>query len=217
MRSLFISGIGTGVGKTLAAAVLAEALQADYWKPVQAGYSDGTDSQWVNDVLRDPAGRVHPELYRLKLAASPHLSARAQGVEISLDAIADRYQSILDHPRANPDGWLIIEGAGGLLVPLNEKDWIIDLIEKLDTQVIIVSRNYLGSINHSLLTARVCQSRKVKVLGWVFNDRYLDYESEIVKWTGIQSIASLPFAASPDRDFVRQQAERIRSRLMSIL
>jgi dethiobiotin synthetase len=217
MRSLFITGIGTGVGKTLAAAILAEALEADYWKPVQAGYSDGTDSEWVGGVLSGPRTRVHPELYRLKLAASPHLAARAQGVEISLEAIADRHKSILDYPRPNQDGWLIIEGAGGILVPLNDKNWVVDLIEKLNAPVIIVSRNYLGSINHSLLTANICQSRQIEVLGWVFNDRYLDYESEIVKWTGIQFIASLPFTQSPDRDFVRQQAEKIKSRLMSIL
>jgi dethiobiotin synthetase len=217
MRSLFITGIGTGVGKTLAAAVLAEALGAEYWKPVQAGYSEGTDSQWVGGVLSGPAARVHPELYKLKLAASPHLSARAQGVEISLDAIRDRHESILDSPRPNPDGWLIVEGAGGIMVPLNDEHWVIDLIGKLNAPVIIVSRNYLGSINHSLLTARICQSRKIEVLGWVFNDRYLNYESEIVRWTGIQSIASLPFTASPDRDFVRQQAEIVKPRLMSIL
>jgi dethiobiotin synthetase len=217
MQPIFVTGIGTGVGKTLVAAVLTEALQADYWKPVQAGYENGTDSERIKSLVSNPISVVHPELYKLKLAASPHIAAREEGMEISLDQISLRFESIGRSPRAAPGARMIIEGAGGLLVPLNDKEWVLDLIRKLNARVVIVSRNYLGSINHSLLTARVCQSMHLEILGWVFNDRYLDYEAEIVKWTGIPPIASLPFSENPDQAFVRQQAERIKPSLMNIL
>jgi dethiobiotin synthetase len=217
MRPIFVTGIGTAVGKTLVAAIIAEALQADYWKPVQAGFANGTDSDWVKNLLSNPQSIVHPELYRLKLAASPHIAAREEGVEIRIEAIADRFGKIMNNKGSNPEQWLIIEGAGGLLVPLNEKELIVDLIEKLNVPVIIVSRNYLGSINHSLLTAEVCRSRRLNILGWVFNDRYLDYETEIMNWTGIQALASLPFIEHPDKAFVSLHAEMIKPLLKKII
>jgi dethiobiotin synthetase len=217
LQPIFITGIGTGVGKTLVASILAQALEAEYWKPVQAGYSEGTDSEWMKKILPNASGRVHPELYKLKLAASPHIAAREEGVEISLPAILARYEQIKQLSRPNPDATLIIEGAGGLLVPLNDKEWIIDLIQELNAPVVIVSRNYLGSINHSLLTAWACQSRQVKVLGWVFNDRYMDYESEIVKWTGIHALASLPFSNNPDQAYIQWQAGLIKPLLNHLI
>ena len=96
------------------------------------------------------------------------------------------------------------------MVPLNEKEFVLDLVKKLDAEVILVSRNYLGSINHSLLTAAVCKTHGLRVAGWIFNDQYLDYEEEIVRWTGIPALASIPRAERPDKGFVRMQAERIR-------
>ena len=227
-RPLFVTGIGTGVGKTLVAAILTEALQADYWKPVQAGYAEGTDSQWVSGVIGNAAERVHPETYRLAMAASPHIAAREEGVEISLDRIAAQFVSLgkpdpvsmglhsdeISRGQGRP---LVIEGAGGLLVPLNQNEFVPDLIIKLDARVVLVSRNYLGSINHSLLTAAVCKAHGLQVAGWIFNDQYLHYEAEIVHWTGIPAIASIPRAERPDAAFVREQAERIRAGLASVL
>jgi dethiobiotin synthetase len=210
MRPIFITGIGTDVGKTLVAAILTEALQAQYWKPVQAGYADGTDSQWVSGMISDPQGRVHPEAYRLSLAASPHIAAREEGIRIDLEKIVANYLQLAAcslRPISTP---LIIEGAGGLLVPLNDTEFVIDLAARLDAPVLLVSRNYLGSINHSLLTAAVCKSRGLRVAGWIFNDQYLDYEEEIVRWTGIPAIASIPRTDRPDTAFVREQAQRIR-------
>ena len=151
MASYFITGIGTDIGKTLISAIMAEALHADYWKPVQAGYEDGTDSEWVREMLTNKTSVVHEESYKLKLPASPHIAAYEEGIEISLDKIVD------DKPVT--DNTLIIEGAGGLMVPLNENEFVIDLIKKLDATVIIVSKNYLGSINHSLLTAKVLNAK----------------------------------------------------------
>lgn len=217
MRPIFITGIGTAVGKTVVSSIVTEALQADYWKPVQAGYADGTDSEWVKSRLSNKKSIVHPESYKLKLSASPHIAAREEKVEIRLDEIVRQFEVIRAVPRSNPDSWLVMEGAGGLLVPLNEKELTIDLIQKLQAFVIIVSRNYLGSINHSLLTARVGQSKRLNFLGWVFNDRYLDYENEIVQWTGIPAIASIPFSEHVDQAFIKQQADRIKPLLKKIL
>jgi dethiobiotin synthetase len=217
MQPIFISGIGTGVGKTLVAAIITEALQADYWKPVQAGYAQGTDSQWISEVISNPVTVIHPELYKLKLAASPHIAAREEAVEIRLELIAERLELLSSNAEYPRKGWLIMEGAGGLMVPLNDTEWTIDLIQRLDAAVILVSRNYLGSINHSLMTAEVCQSRNIKVLGWIFNDQYLDYESEIVNWTGIPSIASIPYTDRTDQRFVQQQAAALQPLLKRFL
>ena len=206
MKPIFITGIGTGVGKTLVAAVVATALGGDYWKPVQAGYEQGTDSEWIKSVFQDRFSNIYPEVYKFKLAASPHMAAAKEGVEISIGTIIRQFREIRDN-HANLNSPLIIEGAGGLLVPLNERDFVIDLVEKLDAKVLLVSRNYLGSINHSLLTALACTSRHLDVAGWIFNDRYLDYDEEIVRWSNFPKIGTLPFSEKPNRDFVRYQAE----------
>jgi len=148
-KKIFITGTGTGVGKTLVAAILVEALKADYWKPVQAGFENGTDTKWISSVISDPATEVYPELHILKTPASPHIAARQEGKRISVKEICD---AVPAHPRS-----LLIEGAGGIMVPLNEKEFMFDLISALDAEVVLVSRNYLGSINHSLLTAALCR------------------------------------------------------------
>jgi dethiobiotin synthetase len=224
MRPVFITGIGTGVGKTLVSAIVAEALGAYYWKPVQAGFDEGTDAEWVAQRLTgggagaDGAGngrvggagqrRVLPELYKLKLPASPHIAARAEGVVISMDAI------VAGLPGVRP---LVVEGAGGLFVPLNDRDFMVDLALRLDATVILVSRNYLGSINHSLLTAEACKVRGVRVAGWVFNDQYGHYEAEIAGWSGLPVLGSVPFREAPDAEFVREQAALLRPRLLRVL
>jgi dethiobiotin synthetase len=206
MRPVFITGIGTGVGKTLVSAIVAEALGAYYWKPVQAGFDEGTDAEWVG--ARIGSGRVLPELYKLKKPASPHIAAREEGVVISLDRISERL------PSSRP---LVVEGAGGLFVPLNELEFMVDLALRLDATVILVSRNYLGSINHSLLTAEACKSRGLRVAGWVFNDQYGQYEDEIVRWSGLPALGSIPFREGPDAEFVRAQAALLGPRLRQVL
>lgn len=229
-RPIFITGIGTDVGKTVVSAIIAEALHADYWKPVQAGYDDGTDSEWILGVLANPISNIYPETYKLKLAASPHIAAREEEVRINLDKIAERYNEIGNQKSVirngeievedQPSGIgqsLIIEGAGGLLVPLNEKEFVLDLIKRLDAKVLLVSRNYLGSINHSLLTAAVCRQNGLDVIGWVFNDHYLSYEDEIVSWSGFPKIASVPFCKNPDREFITEQAQVIKPLLLKLL
>jgi dethiobiotin synthetase len=201
-KIIFVSGTGTGIGKTFVSAILTEALHADYWKPVQAGYATITDSDWVRNIITNKKSVVHPEAYKLKLAASPHIGARQENITISLQKIADHL------PPGDND--LIIEGAGGLMVPLNDHEFVTDLIKLLDVPVVLVSRNTLGSINFSLLTALACKQKNIKVLGWIFNDNYLDYEHDITRWTGIPSLGSIPFANHVDSNFIAEQAERLR-------
>jgi dethiobiotin synthetase len=205
-KTFFITGIGTGVGKTLASAILAEALEADYWKPIQAGFDEGTDANTVRTLVSNPQTDVHPELYRLKLPASPHIAAREEGIRIELEKLARAFHDI----RSHNDRILLVEGAGGLLVPLNEQDTMLDLVRTIGAEVILVSRNYLGSINHSLLTARVLQDAGIPVRGWIFSDEFMAYEDEIASWTGLPVLGRIPAATTIDRTFVRAQAEQIR-------
>lgn len=206
-HQFFVSGIGTGIGKTLVAAILARALDADYWKPVQAGYEEGTDSEWLSSRL--PNIIVHPEVYKLKLPASPHIAAREEALNISIEKICQQMPA----KKRN----LIIEGPGGLMVPLNELQFVTDLIQALNVKVILVSRNYLGSINHSLLTAELCKQKRIPVVGWIFNDQYLSYEHEIVSWTGFPKIASVPFTENPNSLFITTQAGYIREQLSAFI
>jgi len=215
MRPFFITGIGTGVGKTLVSAIVTEAIGGWYWKPVQAGFDEGTDAEWVGERLsRRPArgdlagtSRVLPEAYKLRLPASPHIAAREEGVVIAVSSLA------AELPEERP---LVVEGAGGLLVPLNDGEFMADLALALDATVILVSRNYLGSINHSLLTAEVCRMRGLRVGGWIFNDQYMNYEEEIVRWSGYPRLFSVPFREAPDGEFVRTQAEGLRAALTAL-
>lgn len=204
-RIIFISGTGTGIGKTVVSAILAEAMKADYWKPVQAGYEAGTDSEWIKNVVTNTETVIHDETYKLKLAASPHIAAIKENNAIELQKITSELPSI--------ERMLIIEGAGGLMVPLNEEEFVADLITHLDLPVILVSRNQLGSINHSLLTAMACKLKGIRVIGWIFNDNYLDYENDIVRWTGIPKLANIPFHEQPDKSFVSSQALLIKKRM----
>ena len=223
MKPIFISGIGTGIGKTVIAAIITEALKADYWKPVQAGYETGTDSGLVDSLVSNSGAIIHPgtdrglvdslvsnsktiihpETYLLKLAASPHIAAQKENRRIELKKIADDL-SRMDRTRP-----LVIEGAGGLMVPLNEQEFVIDLVKMLDVRLVLVSRNYLGSINHSLMTAAICRNYGLDVVGWIFNDQYLNYEHEIVRWSGFPSLLSVPLMNTLSKQTILTAAERI--------
>ena len=192
----------------MVSAILAKALGADYWKPVQAGTEDTTDSEWIEQFLASP-NVVHPEVYRLQLAASPHIAAMNEKKQIEIRRIL---QNLPRTPRP-----LIIEGAGGLLVPLNENEFVIDLAIALNCKVILVSRNYLGSINHSLLTARVCREAGLDVAGWIFNDRYMDYEDEVAAWSGYPKIASIAHAEGINASFICTQALSMKEKLLQQL
>jgi len=158
-KPLFITGIGTDVGKTVVSAILVEALKADYWKPVQSGDLDNSDTMKVQRLIANTQTVFHPEAYRLTQPFSPHKSAALDGVEINLEKV--------EAPPTNNQ--LIIEGAGGLMVPLNDRHFIIDLIKQLDAEAILVSRNYLGSINHTLLSIALLRQYYIPVKAIIFN------------------------------------------------
>jgi len=209
-RPIFITGTGTGVGKTLVSAIITEALQADYWKPIQAGFDGGTDALAVQSLISNTVSVIHTELYKLKMPASPHIAAREEGILVDLDEIKKNQPPIVNRQ-------LVIEGAGGIMVPLNEHEFVIDIILKINARVILVSRNYLGSINHSLLTAALCRQKNIDVIGWIFNDQYLHYENEIIHWSGYPGIANIPLTENPDKIFIRQQAQLIKAPLQKLL
>lgn len=158
MKRLFVTGIGTEVGKTVVSAILTEKLKADYWKPVQSGDLDYSDTQKVKDLTDNSTSVFHPERYRFSQPLSPHAAAEIDGVTIKME------EFVVPETKNH----LIIEGAGGLLVPLNEY-LTADLISRLRASVVLVSRNYLGSINHTLLTVQELRRRNIPVLGLVFN------------------------------------------------
>ena len=143
---------------------------------------------------------------------SPHIAAEREGITISTEKIFSAYSEL-----TLSGSQLIIEGAGGLLVPLNENEFILDLIKKLNTKVILVSRNYLGSINHSLLTAQICRQKGIKVAGWIFTDSFMDYESDIARWSGYPKIASVPKISLVDKLAVSAQAASIKEDLLRVL
>ncbi len=159
MKKYFVTGIGTDVGKTVISAILTEALEADYWKPIQAGDLNQSDSITVKGLVSNVNSVFHTEAYQLTQPMSPHAAAEIDNIEIDVAAI--------ELPQTNNN--LIVEGAGGLMVPLNDKMLIIDLVKALNIEVVLVSQNYLGSINHTILSIEALKSRGIKVAGIIFN------------------------------------------------
>jgi len=117
----------------------------------------------------------------------------------------------------NGNSPLVIEGAGGLLVPLNEKEFVTDLIKKLNARVILVSRNYLGSINHSLMTAQICRQKNIRVLGWIFNDEYMHYEEDIVRWSGYPKLGNISKLEDTTKETIKREAAKIKENLLQFL
>lgn len=184
-NAFFVSGIGTDVGKTVASAFLQLALDADYWKPVQAGDLAFGDADRVRKYTGLPAGRYFPERYRLKTPASPHYAARLDGENIELTDFT--------LPERTSDRPLLVEGAGGLLVPINERDTMLDLATHLRLPVILVSRHYLGSINHTLLSLEVLRNRGVPLAGLVFSGGRNEESARIISKMGrVPVLATLP-------------------------
>ncbi len=183
-RAIIVTGTDTGIGKTVFAAGLAGLIGAHYWKPVQAGTEPEGDSETVARMSGLPRERVLPEAYRLKMPASPHLAAREEGLVIDLERLA--------LPKV--EGSLIVEGAGGVLVPLNEDLLMADLFASWKAPAIVCARTDLGTINHSLLTVRALQAAAVPVLGIAFiGDPHGENERVVPKLAGVPSLGRLPW------------------------
>lgn len=203
---LFITGIGTDVGKTIVSAIVTESLQADYWKPVQAGDLDNSDSHKIKKYISNNKTVVHSNSYKLNIPASPHLAAQLDEVTIDLKKIKE--------PKTK--NHLVIEGAGGLLVPLNDKDSIIDLIQP-DYKVIVVSRHYLGSINHTLLTLEVLRQKGIETAGIIFNGTEVPSTEEVVlQRTGVKMIGRIEEEPYFDKNIVLQYADDFRENLNNL-
>ena len=171
---IFVTGIGTDVGKTVVSAILCEWLKANYWKPIQSGDPEGGDSKTLKNLVRHSSFEIFKEAYTFDAPLSPHAAAKLEGKEIQVD-------SIIPPESKNP---IIIEGAGGLLVPLNYRnETICDLIIHLNAQVIVVVKEYLGNINHTLLTISHLEKKNIKIAGLVFVGEELPHTWDIIKKT----------------------------------
>ena len=198
MRSLVVAGIGTDVGKTVVSAVLCQSLKADYWKPVVSGTSEGkVDDEIIHELLGEKT-RVHPCGYRLSEPLSPHIAARIDGTEIDT--------ANLSVPETS--NRLVIELAGGVLVPLNDSQTNLDLLQQWQAPVVVVSRHYLGSINHTLLTLNVLQSKKLNVAGIVFVGEELpDTEAVITRLANVPTLGTLPMVDKVNSEAIIQLAQ----------
>ncbi|RUT69729.1 dethiobiotin synthase [Flavobacterium cupreum] len=203
---IFITGISTDVGKTISSAIIVEALEADYWKPIQAGDLDNSDSHKVKSQVSNSKSQFYSNAYQLNTPASPHLAAEIDGITIDLKEIKE--------PKT--ENHLVIEGAGGIFVPLNEKDTIIDLIQP-DYKVIVVSRHYLGSINHTLLTVEAIKNRGFEIAGIIFSgNENKSTEDLILHKTGIKCIGRIDEEPYFDQNVIREYADLFRHNLLSL-
>ncbi|HYN38576.1 MAG TPA: dethiobiotin synthase [Rhodospirillales bacterium] len=186
MSALVVTGTDTGIGKTVVAAMLTLALGAIYWKPVQSGIADGTDTGFVADLTGLDPDRFLLERYVLTEPLSPHRSAELDGIEI------DPHTLVL--PAETPGGrLLIVEGAGGLMVPITRRTLYIDVFERWGAPLVLVARTALGTINHSLLSIEAMQKREIPILGIVFvGDAIPDTERTICEYAGIGRLGRVP-------------------------
>ena len=199
-KKYFITGISTEVGKTVASAIITEALEADYWKPIQSGDLEYSDTHKVEKLISNSKTVFHPNSYALKTPMSPHASAEIDGITIEIDNI--KGPSTKNH--------LVIEGAGGLLVPLNDKNTLLDVI-KPDYKVIVVSRHYLGSINHTLLTVNLLKEKGLEVALVFSGNEHKTTEDIIKKTTKVPVIGRIEEEPYFDKNVIKEYAELFKS------
>ncbi|MEM7185681.1 MAG: dethiobiotin synthase [Bacteroidota bacterium] len=204
-NTYFVTGISTHIGKTVISAILTEALQADYWKPVQAGDLDNTDTHKLKRWVTNDQTNFHESAYDLVTPMSPHAAAEIDGIQLAVEDIK--------RPKTKND--LVIEGCGGLLVPFNNKQTLVDLIDKGD-KVVVVSQHYLGSINHTLLTIEALKARDLNIFGIIFNgNEHPTTESVIREMTGVPILGRIDAEPYVDAGMIREYAERFREVLKS--
>jgi dethiobiotin synthetase len=195
----FITGIGTDVGKTIASAILTEAWQADYWKPIQAGNVESSDPMIITNLISNQVSEIHPSSYSFEMPASPHFAAEKEGREISIAQIKIPVTK----------NTLIIEGAGGVMVPLNQQELVIDLIAQLNVPVILIIKNYLGAINHSLLSIEALKNRKINIAGIIYNGgNRSENISFIESHTGIKTLGIISDLEILNRETIAKEAAK---------
>lgn len=201
MTNYFVTGIDTNIGKTVCSSIIVEALKADYWKPIQCGDLDNSDSMKIKELVSNDTSVIHEESYKFRTPASPHLASEIEKVEISLDEIR--------FPQTNND--LVIEGAGGILVPLNNKDVIIDIVRARDVKVILVTKNYLGSLNHTLLSIEYLKSNGFIIEGMIFNGtENPKLERFLIEKTGIRKLGNIKEEKVLNKEIIVKYAQKLR-------
>lgn len=204
-KKIFVTGISTEVGKTVISAIVTEALKADYWKPIQAGDLHNADAHKVEKLISNEQSIIHPNSYALNTPMSPHAAAEIDGVTIALEEIIE----------PETKNHLVIEGAGGLLVPLNDKDTILDIIQP-SYKVIVVSRHYLGSINHTLLTVKALLDKGYDVSIIFSGDENPTTENIVKKMTGVKVIGRVSEEPYFDENVVKEYAEKFSKTLQEL-
>lgn len=204
---MIIAGIHTGIGKTFCSAVFCQAMGFDYWKPVQAGDTDATDSTFIRSFVSNPGTKIHPEAYLLSKATSPHLAAKNEALKITPDRIQI----------PETENGLIIETAGGLMSPLAENFLNIDLIQKFELPVVLVSHEYLGSINHTLLSIEALNSRKIRIAAMVYTGaNNHDAANFIPDYSGIPFLFRIPVFEKIDKHTIAEFALSVKPKIESL-
>ena len=202
MKTYFITGISTEVGKTIASSIIVEALKADYWKPIQAGELDRCDTKKVTQLISNETTVFHKNSYALNTPMSPHASAQIDSVTIDISKIKT--------PKTKNN--LVIEGAGGLFVPLNDKDTILDIIPN-KAKVIVVSRHYLGSINHTLLTLKILEEKGFKTKLIFSGNEHKTTEAIILKMSNTEFIGRIEEEPYFDKNVIKEYAGLFKDKL----
>jgi len=198
----FVTGIGTDIGKTVVSAVLVEAIGADYWKPVQCGFP--RDTEIVSRLVENNSSKFHPEAFLLDEPSSPHQAAANQGIVVQLSDIS--------LPVTTND--LVIEGAGGIMVPLNEQEFMLDVIKKFSDGVVLVANLYLGSINHTLLSLDLLLKHHIGIKGIIFNGPSNPYsESVILSYCGSQCLLHLEPVSVIEYKNIKRWAQILRANI----
>lgn len=201
-KKYFITGISTEVGKTIAAAIVTEALEADYWKPVQSGDLENSDTHKVQKLVSNSKSVFHKNSYALQTPMSPHASAAIDGITIDINKIKV----------PETENNLVIEGAGGVLVPLNDTNTILDLIQP-NYKVIVVSRHYLGSINHTLLTVNLLKQKGFDVAILFSGTAHPTTESIIKKMANVPILGRIDEEPYFDKNVIKEYATQFAEKL----
>lgn len=209
MRGIFITGTDTNIGKTIVSAALIQALRENenviYWKPIQSGIEEDNDTETVRKLANCSANEILDKGFRLEKPLSPHLSARLANVEITIQ----KTLSFVENQSENK--FWIVEGAGGILVPLNENELMIDLIKALNLPILIVSRSGLGTINHTLLTIEVLRNRGLEIRGVIMNgEPNLENKKAIEHFGKVSVLAEMPKFEKLDRDTLKNWSSKIK-------
>lgn len=197
MNGVFVTGIDTNIGKTIVSAILVKAFSGNYWKPIQCGDLENSDTQNIKKLVNDRNTVCFPERFQLSAPKGPHVAAKIDGVTIALN----------DFRLPVSDRTLIVEGAGGQLVPLNEKEFIIDIATQFKLPVILVCDHYLGSLNHTFLSIEALKNRGLKILGLIFNHGpNQELEDFICQKSELKNLLSIPKTETINPEFVENMA-----------